>query len=203
MEVGRDAYIKAQDRTAWILRYGKIDEWLEGPESEVLVVNGQDAAPSRDSAVSIFSSMLTQALVNGKAGRVLFWSCSQNFTSAATDLIQDLIGQLLDKMEGKLHQELVEELSRSMLESVDKQLKLCALLLKEQLRHLPVFIVVDSISFYEDRARSADTRKLVNRLHKLAGKVNGPHMLKVMVSSPTRCQYFGTFLDDNSPTVLK
>ena len=203
LDVAPDTYTKAQDRAAWVLNSGKLGAWLSNQQSEVMIVNSLEPTAWRQSSVSLFSAMLVQAISSDDIGIVLYWSCGRHVHGSCEDIVKDMIGQLLQKGAKGLPLTALTSPHRKRLRSIDSLLKLAICLLKEQLKQTSVFVVLDSISFYEDRARLDLTRVLFEQFNAIAGGWKGANHLKVMATSPTRCGFLGSVMDAWKPSVLR
>jgi hypothetical protein len=205
LKVGAETYIRAQDRAAWILKSGKIETWLRNRQSHFLVINSNDLSidGGGQSSVTLFSAKMVQALHEANVGTVLYWSCTRNIHCSIEDLVFDMVGQLLDSADERL-----SAIAMASLISVDYHeyadvLQLLIALLRAQLASTAVYVVIDSVSCYEDSRRSVATRQFFDNLNSLADKVDNCNPLKVLVTSPTHSIYLGTFLDEWDPSVVR
>jgi hypothetical protein len=205
LKVGAETYIRAQDRAAWILRSGQIETWLRDRQSSFLVINSNDSSVEGggQSAVTLFSAKLVQALNEANVGTVLYWSCTHNIHCSIEDLVFDMVGQLLDSADERL-----SAIAIAPLISVDYReyagvLRLLVALLRAQLASTAVYVVIDSVSCYEDSRRSVGTRQFFDTLNSLADEAANRNPLKVLATSPTRSIFLGTFLDDWDPSVVR
>ncbi|GAB7359522.1 hypothetical protein MBLNU230_g6166t1 [Neophaeotheca triangularis] len=203
LKTGIDTNIRAQDRAVWLFQSAEILTWLQSDSSShILVVNGREASHERDSPVSLFSAMMAQALAEQSKDVVLYWTCYRNIHDRADHILRDATGQLLQKGERNILLAVTLSGLRADCTSFDDLLAIFMCLLDAQLKKSSVFFILDCVSFYEDRKRYHDTRDFFNSLYDLADKDTGEYRLKVLATSPTRCGYLGTRLDDGNPKVL-
>jgi hypothetical protein len=205
LKVGAETYIRAQDRAAWILKSGKIETWLRDRRSHFLVINSNDSSVegAGQSPVTLFSAKMAQALNEADIGTVLYWNCIRNIHCSIEDIVFDMVGQLLDSADERL-----SAIAMASLISVDYHeyadvLQLLISLLRAQLASTVVFVVVDSVSCYEDSRRSVGTRQFFYNLNSLADEADNRNPLKVLATSPTRSIFLGTFLDEWDPSVVR
>lgn len=199
-------HAKAQDRAVWILNTGMVNKWLSSLASQVMVINScEDQGHGQlHTPVSLFSANLAQALLKSTSCVVLYWSCALNIHGDVRDATRDMLGQLLLNGDEHLPQTSIDKSStKPKLKHPDDILELLMLLLEAQLMVSPVFVVVDSISFYEDRSRLPRTRSFFEELFQFADAWDGEYQLKVLTTSPTRCRFLGSRLAEWSPTVLE
>lgn len=203
--IGADTmtFTRARDRAAWLLRSGQIGIWILDVRSQVMLINSHEASHDRRSPVSLFSAMLVQSLIKAEAGAILYWSCGENVHSNSLDIVRQMIGQLLESGERSSLIEFVPLLANLTVDDFEAMLEVFIALLKSCSNSGPIFIIIDSVSFYEDRRRLSDTRMLFDELHSCISTWNRRNSLKVLATSPTRCSYLGTFLDDWKPVVLR
>jgi hypothetical protein len=205
LKVGAETYIRAQDRAAWILKSGKIETWLRDRQSHFLVINSNDSSVEGggQSPVTLFSAKMVQALHEADVGTVLYWSCTRNIHCSIEHLVFDMVGQLLDSADDRL-----SAIAMASLISLDSHeyanvLRLFIALIRAQLASSAVYVVVDSVSCYEDSRRSAGTRQFFENINSLADEANNRNPLKTLVTSPTRSIYLGTVLDKWDPSVVR
>jgi hypothetical protein len=205
LKVGAETYIRAQDRAAWILKSGKIETWLRDHQSHFLVINSNDSSVEGgcQSPVTLFSAKMVQALYEAGVSTVLYWSCTRNKHCSIEDLVFDMVGQLLDSADERLSAIAMASLINVDYRGYADVLQLLVALIREQLASTAVFVVVDSVSCYEDSRRSVGTRQFFDNLNSLADEADDRHPLKVLVTSPTRSIYLGTFLDEWDPSVVR
>lgn len=167
------------------------------------MINSHEATHDRQSPVSLFSAMLARSLIRANEGIVLYWSCARNIHGQAEDVVRDLIGQLLEKGHENLPMAGLSLLGGLDSDDVAYFVMLLVALLRSQLEQSVVYIIIDSISFYEDRSRLKETRLLFDNFYNLADEPDSTYALKVLATSPTRCSYFGTPLDQWAPAMLR
>jgi hypothetical protein len=205
LKVGAETYIRAQDRAAWILKSGKIQTWLQDRQSHFLVINSNDPSVEGggQSSVTLFSAKMVQALHEADIGTVLYWSCTRNIHCNIEDLVFDMVGQLLDSADERLSAIAMASLISFDYRDYADVLQLFVALIRAQLASTAVFVVIDSVSCYEDSRRSVGTRQFFDTLNSLADEADNRNPLKVLATSPTRSIFLGTFLDDWNPSVVR
>lgn len=203
LRTGAEIVTRAQARAAWILGSGDVDRWLLGLQSDTMAVNSNEVSSEHQSAVSVFSAMLVKALIKRSDDVVVYWACCRNIHSGPIDIVRDIIGQLLQKGDSNLACVALPSCTTFNSRDFVGVLNLLVALLTAQLAKRQVLMIIDSISCYEDSARSPDTRTLFRELYSLVDNLDTSFPLKVLVTSPTQCTYLGTFLDDSQPTLLR
>lgn len=206
LATGQTLLLDAQDRAAWTMREDYLIEWLSSPDSRLIVINGKEAQHATESAVSFFSAMLVMLLGNlarsSLPAIVLRWFCGRNVHSGVHDMTTSLLGQLLLEVKQPMPLEGHNADDFRDLQHVHTVVKILCACIKTQLAYSSVFLVIDSISFYEVREHVEELQYLYHKLSRLAHRWKGTYALKVLVSSPTQSSYLGTYDDEWKPQTL-
>lgn len=205
LEVGAETYTRARARAAWLLRFGQIEEWIRSPESRFLVINSNESSVDGggQSPVALFSAKMVQALIAADLGTVLYWTCVRNKQCNIEDVVFDMVGYMLENADERLSATAMASLMSADCHEYADVLRLFIALLRAKLSSTAVYIVIDSVSCYEDSQRSAGTREFFNNLNALADEAGNRNPLKILATSSTRSIFLGTILDDWKPSVLR
>ena len=194
---------RKQEKAARMLRSIQKSGWLSGSQSQMLIINGQEANHESYSTVSVLSGMLAQGLKLSKAGVVLHYFCGSNLHGDTASLTASLLGQLLTLRTGvKLPLSKLVGRTDTDFENCHTLVPLFKQCLQAQLQETSVFVIMDSVSTYEDRRRVRDLRHLFGELASLAAKCQGDTQLRILATSPTQCTYLGTFYDKSGTAVM-
>ena len=182
-----------RDFAASILQQEEIKSWMTSPQSSALVVNANDDDETI-SSVSMATVLLLGALDRQSAKIItIYWFCGIHTDSTAPyDMIVSMIGQLCQSQAFSVNlQETWSELLDSLQMYVHQTralIEVFAMLFKAQLRASPVYVLIDSASFYESRAMYADTKPLFELLLDMVNlRSYKSHPLKVLLTSPQSC----------------
>lgn len=198
---GVSSETECQERAAWTLQSPITAAWLDSPRSKLLIVNSEEDDHDSQSAVSFFASMLVRALDAAKPAIVLHWFCSQRRNDSVYSMLKSLLCQILDNFNDL---EAPEDLSNDTHISIGRMASVFIRCLEVQMRSTSVFILIDSLSYYESSDRVRDTCWLLDRIAAVASSQphSSGHTLKVLVTSPTRFSRLGQTLDRRSTMLL-
>lgn len=145
--------------------------------------------------------MLVRALNGAQPVITLHWFCYQQKNNSVYSMLKSLVCQLLDKSGGLAIQAQFAEGGRFTIGNMAGFFLRC---LEVQLRSVSVFIMLDSLSYYEGSGRIRDLCWLLDRI---AEAVNSPphssgHTLKALVTSPTRLSSVGPRLQARGGILL-
>ncbi|KAL8841966.1 MAG: hypothetical protein Q9176_002903 [Flavoplaca citrina] len=172
----------------------ELQEWLTSPYSRALLAQASDG-DDKISALSFVASLLVQSFEASEDALALYFYCGLNTDSYgdslpdATGMVQNIIAQLLWPERHAYHLGFINNKHIQALENGDLE-ALCDLLegLTQQLpSSTTLFLVVDSISFYETRDRLEDTYYVMNRMLELVDKAS--FVFKLLITSPGTSVY--------------
>ncbi|PVI07508.1 hypothetical protein DM02DRAFT_512819 [Periconia macrospinosa] len=191
----------------------RLQAWLTVDESSLLFLNGR-ADPQPNSAVSFFTAQVFQSLLRfhdnyGKEKSVIkfipvAFFCGQHrdqqtdVNSDPGELAMSLLLQLIDRTRGDLDdailQRCYEKTRGGNIDSICSMLELVFTSLSSQAM---VVIMVDGLRFFAQPAeRGRGTREVVSRLVELF-RVGSEARVKLLFSSPTRCEYLEDLFEDH------
>jgi hypothetical protein len=185
-----------------MLQSTEVCDWISNSRSQTLVINGNEASHSSESATSLLSALIIQALTASDDCVVLHWLCGRNIQSNTMDMAASRLSQPLEAGADLLpvHQCFAGlGATSSGQESLFQTLSHCIAM---QLRRISVFCICDSISCYEDWLRKDGVVLLNQILASVVKSWEEEHQLKVLYTSPTKRTYLGSIFDQTNPTVL-
>jgi hypothetical protein len=129
--------------------------------------------------------MLVRALDSEENMIILHWFCHQRQTDSVYAVLKSLLCQLLERSGGLGIQ---DDFAKNQRMTIGRMASFLTRCLEIQLRSTSVFIMSDSISYYESGSRVGDLCWFLERLAEMVR--NEPHSsgctLKGMATSPTR-----------------
>ncbi|KAL8791964.1 MAG: hypothetical protein Q9195_005453 [Heterodermia aff. obscurata] len=163
--------LKEQDRVKWVMQSRKFQEWLAGPRSRALLLNGNGDGSPTFSPCTFLAAKFLEGLRQVQPIISLFYFCSLHMSSKedsredATTLAKTLVSQLL-------HCDVIYDtsfLTPEDLENVEQNdLSTLCVLLQRLMQQIPsrtfLFLVVDGINFYERSERRQDFLEVVKVL---------------------------------------
>lgn len=182
-------YDDAQDRVTFLLQSAEVARWLASPNSATLVVNGSEVSDSPEAATLLFSAMLVRALQKSRGGLVLYWFCSQRLHDPVQRMLRNLLCQLLDRLSPDVDLPDVSETGSP--DDVGELTHLLRVCLQKELRHRPIFCILDAVMCYEDGYRSRDMCHVFSGIAALttantSSKQDTAFPLKLLAASSTR-----------------
>ena len=198
-----------------IMAQKPITSWFFNGDSDVLFVEGRFSSPryARDTPLSIMSSRVVESFCDRERGVVLYFFCALH--NAASDdlkgpcgMMRVLISQLLQEFSPEYGFPVTVH-SRRLLETLQMG-ALCDLFGKVFRRvtaDMVLFIVIDSICFFEKSDWVSDTERAIRELQHLIDKddgnaAEGRPVLKLLVTSPYRSKSVRTKLPTESQMLV-
>ena len=196
-EVLREAHrfpIHLQTQANQFMSSQELQEWLTFPYSRALLAQANEG-DNKISALAFVASLLVQSFEASEYATPLYFYCGLNTDSygdsvpGATRVFQHILAQLLGRERhafdlGFIHNNHIQALENGDLEA------LCDLfegLTKQLPSSTTIFLVVDSISFYETRDRLQDTYYAMDRMLELVEKAS--FVFKLLITSPGASVY--------------
>ena len=187
-----DAKSAEQDQIEYLLTSDSIRQWLNAKRLYILSIDAETSPEGTCSPISYATAMLAQALLESKTYPVLTYFCSircwqpdTKQKTAAVSFLRSLADQLLEEAGEKVpgfdpSSCFRSRTRRDAFASVDAALSL----LEDLFRALPpksgVFILVDSVSRLEMKAKTkARGKKAIEGLLAVAGRADVPVKLVV------------------------
>ena len=182
-----------------ILAQKTITNWFFNKDSDILFVEGRFSSPpyARDTPLSIMSSRVVESFGDRKHGVVLQFFCGLHNASAddmkgPCGMMRSLTSQLLQEFPAGYSFPMTVH-SKRVLEDL-QMAALCDLFAKTFQRitaDMVLFIVIDSICFFEKNEWVRDTERAIRELQHLIDEDNGSAaegrpLLKILVTSPYR-----------------
>ncbi|KAF4545366.1 uncharacterized protein LTHEOB_5199 [Lasiodiplodia theobromae] len=192
LAIGHTFALDVQDRTAWILQSPELTDWLCSPRLSLLEINaGEDRHETGNSSASFFSALLIRALLASGQSTVLYWFCGQHILEGWSEMTQALIGQLIENGNERIQIPASPQIrALDDLDEPERLLKLLRKCVKQELQHSPVCVIIDSVSFYEDRRRRYWTHKVIEELESLDRYLEKEKSsLKILLTSPVRSDF--------------
>ena len=190
-----------QDRAVWTMKSSLLRNWLLSTTSSALLINGSAPLTRAKSPITFVCARLIDSLQLNETFLVLHFFCGQHL-SAATDPNADAFGMMNSLLAQLLilypdfeisHQDLTDVQSGTM----DSVLALFEKLVAQLPATVFVFVIVDGISLYEDIARLAETRTVMERLMRLVRDEGMGSVFKLMATSPTRIRSLPEGVEDH------
>lgn len=178
-----------QDKVHYIMTSEKLLEWLEKPESGLLVIQGQTAPRTLANAISLSSAFLAQSLRQSHKSPVLYHSCGLRTeesprkaeTSGTIAVINSLNSQLARQLQS--HTDLsflgADKYRGRSQTRLRPALKLLKRLMAEVPENESVFVIIDSLSRLSGDAENEG--ELIRGISRLVDRSPGP-VLKVLMT---------------------
>ena len=152
--------LKEQDRVKWIMQSRQLQEWLTGPRSRALLLNGNGEGSPTFSPCTFLTAKFLEGLRQVQPIICMFYFCSLHMSSRedyredAGTLVKTLVSQLLNC-------DLPYDTSFLTPEDLEKieqnDLSTLCMLFQQLMQQVPtrtfLFLIVDGISFYERSER--------------------------------------------------
>ena len=183
-----------QERAEYLMNSAPFKTWLTSQDSRLMLVNG-NAEAERISPASFACGLLSNALEHSRATTILTFFCGLHTESGDDDtgarqMLANLLGQLLEQY-SEFDLSFLDPSQRTTLEEHDVDF-LCNVLVS-LVKQLPsgqiVLCMIDGISYYETRRLKEDSRTVINVLIDLVEDEGLQAIMKLMVSSPSRCRW--------------
>lgn len=168
---GTTLSLKEQDRVKWIMQSRQLQEWLTGPRSRALLLNGNGEESPTFSPCTFLTAKILEGLRQVQPIVCLFYFCSLHMSSRedrqedASTLAKTLVSQLL-------HCEVSYDTSFLTHEDLEKieqnNLSTLCMLFQRLMQQIPsgtfLFFVVDGVNFYERSERREDFLEILKVL---------------------------------------
>lgn len=181
-----------QDKVQYIMSSEKLLEWLETPESGLLIIQGQSAPQTQANAISLSSAFLAQSLRQSHKGPVLFHSCGLRTeegprgaeTSGTTARANSLSSQPARRLQGRADLSFLAEDRHRRKSKSQARPRPALKLLRRLVGEVPgadwVFVTVDSLSRLSGDAE--DEGEAIRGVSRLAGRRSAGPVVKVLLT---------------------
>lgn len=173
----------------------KLLNWLEKPESGLLLIQGQTAPQTQANALSLSSAFLAQSLREGHDSPVLYHSCGLRTeegprgadTSGTVALVNSLNSQLARHLRNHTDLSFLGEDKYRRRRKSQARLRPALKLLKRLVGEVPgdesMFIIIDSLSRLSGDAEPEDEEEAIRGIAGLAaGRDEGGPVVKVLMT---------------------
>ena len=185
-----------QDRVEWMMQSPKLREWLDGPKSRALLLNGNGDTNEMFSPTTFLSAKLLESLSHIEPIFLQHFFCSLHTSSRedndnATGLIKSFVSQLL------LRDDICWDLTFLSTTDVERiqqsnDLEAICALFRKLIRQLPtptfLFWMIDGINYYERSERRRDFLKVIHELLSIIKDSNGV-VIKLLLTCPGKSLY--------------
>ena len=168
---GKTLSLKEQDRVKWMMQSRQLQEWLAGPRSRALLLNGNGEGNPIFTPCTFLTAKFLEGLRHVQPIICMFYFCSLHMSSRedqredASTLAKTLISQLL-------HCDVPYDTSFLTQEDLEKieqnDLSTLGMLLQRLMQQIPsgtfLFLVVDGVNFYERSERRQDFLEIIKIL---------------------------------------
>ncbi|KAK6434491.1 hypothetical protein LTR95_009327 [Oleoguttula sp. CCFEE 5521] len=204
LQAGHQLGYETESRAVYIIEQPEVIDWMSSPASATLVINAEEEAHLLShSTASFFTTNFVFALKQSGKGVVLHWFCGQHDREDPAAILISLLGQLL---ETALDHATSSDLGIPLADISPTLNNLKCLFinfLQLQLRKTPVYILLDSVSVYEDYKRVTDLLFVWTEIDNLGRSEDPDQMpLKLLATSPSQCIRIGTKHDPTNPATL-
>lgn len=181
----------SENQVQYIMTSEKLLNWLEKPESGLLLIQGQTAPQTQANALSLSSAFLAQSLREGHDSPVLYHSCGLRTeegprgadTSGTVALVNSLNSQLARHLRSHTDLSFLGE-DKYRRRKSQARLRPALKLLRHLVGEVPgdesVFIIIDSLSRLSGDAESEDEEEAIRGIARLAAV--GVPVVKVLMT---------------------
>ncbi|KAL8876936.1 MAG: hypothetical protein Q9198_004952 [Flavoplaca austrocitrina] len=176
-----------QDRAAAIIEHQAVENWLLDPRAAALLVQGNGRRHDPIAPTSVACALLIHVFSKKLHFPTLYWYCGLHSSGSRGNpfsMLKNLICQLLSLSCCKCS---VDDRTDLGTQDFEDLMKLFVRLIRRSSVNVPVFCVLDGISFYEARHQRKETSRLVDELADVA--TSDPSVLLLLVTSPLRTMY--------------